>query len=159
VFVRAAVQGAPSKAVENVAGANVFFFSFFSFFCSQFFVVPFFSFFILFALTHSNFFFFQPDIDSKGSMFYVTFRGEEGLDWGGVYRETLARATADLFAPYFSLNIPCPNRVHGQADNADRFLPNPSFTNPSSLSQLEFVGKLMGVALRTKNYLEFQYAP
>ena len=101
----------------------------------------------------------QHDIDSKGRMFYVTFRGEEGLDWGGVYRETLTRATADLFAPYFSLNIPCPNRVHGQVDNADRFLPNPSSTNPSSLGQLEFVGKLMGVALRTKNYLEFQYAP
>lgn len=42
-------------------------------------------------------------------------------------------------------------------DNADRYLP--SSTSPAALDQYEFVGKLMGIALRTKNYLEFQYAP
>jgi hypothetical protein len=89
----------------------------------------------------------------------VSFRGDEGTDWGGIYRETLARATSDLFANYFRLNLPCPNRVQGQVDNADRFLPDPRQTSPSSISQLEFVGKMMGIALRTKNYLEFQYAP
>ena len=55
------------------------------------------------------------------------------------------------------LNRPCPNRVSGQVDNADRFLPTQ--TSPAAMDQYEFVGKLMGIALRTKNYLEFQYAP
>ncbi len=101
----------------------------------------------------------QHSLDSKGRLFYVTFRGDEGTDWGGIYRETLARATSDLFASYFALNLPCPNRVHGQVDNADRFVPNPRQTSPSALAMFEFVGKLMGIALRTKNYLEIGYAP
>ena len=46
----------------------------------------------------------QHTLDSKGRLFQATFRGEEGMDWGGLYRETLARATSDLFAPYFNLN-------------------------------------------------------
>ena len=99
----------------------------------------------------------QHTLDSKGRLFHVTFRGDEGTDWGGLYRETLARATSDLFAKYFKLNIPCPNRVQGQADNVDKFLPVQ--TSPSAITQYEFVGKLMGIALRTKNYLEFQYPP
>ena len=38
----------------------------------------------------------QHRLDDKGRLFYVTFRGDEGTDWGGIYRETLARATSDL---------------------------------------------------------------
>jgi hypothetical protein len=101
----------------------------------------------------------KHQLDDKGRLFYVSFRGDAGTDWGGIYRETLARATSDLFAPYFALNVPCPNRVLGQVDNADRFLPNPRQTSPVALAMFEFVGKMMGIAVRTKNYLEMQYAP
>ena len=64
----------------------------------------------------------QHQLDDKGRLFYVSFRGDEGTDWGGIYRETLARATSDLFAPYFALNVPCPNRVLGQVERRDQGL-------------------------------------
>ena len=101
----------------------------------------------------------QHKLDEKGRLFYVNFKGDAGTDWGGIYRETLARATSDLFASYFLLNVPCPNRIVGQAVNSDRYLPNPCQNSPSALKMFEFVGKLMGIAVRTKNYLEMQYAP
>lgn len=63
----------------------------------------------------------------------------------------------DLHSPDFSLFVPCPNAVHMISTNTDKFLPNPKHTSPLALEMLEFVGKLMGISLRTKATLPFNF--
>ncbi|CAE7873681.1 HERC1, partial [Symbiodinium sp. KB8] len=103
-------------------------------------------------------------LNNRDVMFRVTFqtfdeRGrdvdEPGLDWGGLYRELLNSAVEDLFDPEsLNLFIPVPNsRTHvGQAGN---FVPNPAATAPRAIQMFEFVGKLMGLAIRQKTFLPF----
>jgi len=50
-------------------------------------------------------------LNNRGLLFQVSFRGEEGRDWGGLYRDCLTRVAEDLFSSYLDLFIPCPNAV------------------------------------------------
>lgn len=89
-------------------------------------------------------------------VFDARFEGESGIDAGGVYREAMSRIMDDLFsATKFNLLIPCANNRRAFKVNTDAFLPNPAHATPLALSQLEFVGRLMGVSLRTKATMPF----
>ena len=48
-------------------------------------------------------------LNSKGLLFHVKYQGEDGSDWGGLYRDCLTRMADDLFSSYLDLFIPCPN--------------------------------------------------
>jgi hypothetical protein len=48
------------------------------------------------------------------------------------------------------LLVHCPNYWTGYGDNRDAFLPNPAATSPREIQMFEFLGKLMGIAIRTK---------
>ncbi|CAM9132749.1 unnamed protein product [Phaeothamnion confervicola] len=91
-------------------------------------------------------------------VFQVTFRGERGSDAGGVFREAMSRIVEDLFSPSnLDLLSPCPNALHGLHVNTDKYVPNPRHRgDPLAAAMLEFVGKLMGVSLRTHLCLPFQ---
>ena len=84
-------------------------------------------------------------------------RGESGIDAGGVYREGLSRIIDDLFSERFDLLIPCPNNKRGDKVNSDAFIPNPAYQTPLALSMLEFVGRMVGMSLRTKAALSFAF--
>ncbi|ETW08019.1 hypothetical protein, variant 1 [Aphanomyces invadans] len=56
-------------------------------------------------------------IDSKGRLFSVKFRGEEGVDWGGVYREGTNSMVDDLFSSHINLFLLCPNGQHNTGAN------------------------------------------
>jgi hypothetical protein len=90
-------------------------------------------------------------------IFSVTFVGEAGIDAGGVSREALTEMVGDLHAPDFNLFVLCPNGVHKVGTNLDKYLPNSGATSPLAISMFEFVGKLMGVSLRTKATLPFNF--
>jgi hypothetical protein len=92
-------------------------------------------------------------------VFQVTFRGENGSDAGGVFREGMSRVLEDLYSPEtLNLLIPCPNAQHGLPTNTDKFLPNPQLaTCPLALEMFEFVGKLMGMSLRANLCLPFHF--
>ncbi len=47
------------------------------------------------------------------------------------------------------LLIPCPNAREGTGQNIDQQIPNPSATDAQSIQYFQFLGKLMGVAIRT----------
>lgn len=96
---------------------------------------------------------------SSGSdrVFSVNFKGEGGIDAGGVYREGLQRIMEDLFSTRFSLLIPCPNAAMRAGDNSAAFVPNPRHRSALAMEQLEFVGKLMGLSLRFKSSLPFRF--
>lgn len=98
---------------------------------------------------------FRRRIDSKGRLFSVKFRGEEGVDWGGVYREGANSMVDDLFSPHFSLFVLCPNGQHDTGVNRSMYLPNPKCTSPVATQMYEFVGKLLGISLRTRGDFPF----
>jgi E3 ubiquitin-protein ligase HERC2 len=90
----------------------------------------------------------------------VFFKGEAGMDWGGLYRDTLERMVDDLFNPQL-LDLFCqtPNGLREAGDNQGSYLPAPKQRAPVALSAYEFVGKLIGIVLRTKQYLDIRLAP
>jgi hypothetical protein len=93
----------------------------------------------------------------QDKVFEVQFRGESGIDAGGVYREGLSRIMDDLFSDRFGLLMRVPNSRAVGALNADRFVPNPAHRSPLALSMLEFAGRFMGLSLRTKACLPFLF--
>lgn len=88
----------------------------------------------------------------------MTFRGENGSDAGGVFREGMSRVVEDLHNPQaLDLLTPCPNARHGLPTNVDKSLPNARLAGcPLAGEMLEFVGKLMGMSLRAHLCLPFQ---
>ena len=94
---------------------------------------------------------------SQDKAFEVAFEGESGIDAGGVYREGLQRMVDDVFSERFSLLVRCPNAVKGYRVNTNAYLPNPEHTGARALSMLEFLGKLIGLSLRTKACLPFAF--
>ncbi|CAH0518506.1 unnamed protein product [Peronospora belbahrii] len=97
----------------------------------------------------------RRQIDSKGRLFSVKFRGEEGVDWGGVYREGATSMVDDLFSPHFNLFVLCPNGQHDIGNNRGMYLPNPKCTSPVATQMLAFVGQLLGISLRTHGDFPF----
>ncbi len=75
-----------------------------------------------------------------------------------MYREGLQRILDDLFNPgACSLLMPCANARSGHRINTAAFLPNPAHASPLALSMFEFVGRLMGMSMRTKAALPFAF--
>lgn len=95
----------------------------------------------------------------QDKVFEVQFEGEAGVDAGGVYREGLQRMVDDLFSDRLDLLLPCPNAARGHRANTNSYLPNAAYdgSHPSAVSQLEFLGRLMGMSLRTKAFLPFAF--
>jgi len=55
----------------------------------------------------------------------------------------------ELQSSYIKLLIPCPNARHGVGFTLDKYIPNASYNSEAFLKMYEFLGKLMGVAVRT----------
>jgi hypothetical protein len=112
--------------------------------------------------------------------FSVVFIGEGADDYGGPYHEALSSMVAELHFPIlpelhnrgvFSIDaylhtatlplfLPVPNAQHEVAGNRDRFVPLVrSLASQFRHRQLEFVGQLMGIGLRTGAPLAFDLAP
>lgn len=90
-------------------------------------------------------------------VFQINFEGESGIDAGGVFREGVTRIIEDLFSEHLNLLLLCPNGQHEVHTNMDKYLPNPAHTGPLTISMFEFVGKLMGMSLRAKLSLPFEF--
>ncbi|KAI5651815.1 HECT-domain (ubiquitin-transferase) domain-containing protein [Phthorimaea operculella] len=73
----------------------------------------------------------------------VKFRGEEGLDYGGVAREWLHLLGRELFNPHYGLF-----QYANSGDDRYSLQINPdSAVNPEHLSYFHFAGRILGVAL------------
>ena len=88
--------------------------------------------------------------------FYTEFVGEHADDYGGPYREALSFVCGELMAetPMLSLLQRCPNGRDNLGQNKDRFVPLSGTPTAHSLASLEFLGVLIGVAIRTSCPLE-----
>ena len=89
----------------------------------------------------------------SGQLYETCFVGEKGQDVGGLYRETLTIYCQELQSPTLDLMIPTPNARQTIGQNRDRWIPNPGATTAIHREMFVFLGKLMAIAVRGKNYL------
>lgn len=94
------------------------------------------------------------------NLYHVTFLGENAQDAGGPYRETLAQFCEELESAQLPLLLPTSNAQHNVGAARDKWVLNPgaSLTSPTMAQLLEFLGKLLGAALRSKHYLALHLA-
>ena len=59
----------------------------------------------------------------------------------------------ELQSPALPLLVRTPNGVQQMGQGRERWLLNPGAATATQMQMFEFLGKLMGVAVRTKNYL------
>ncbi|TSK31298.1 E3 ubiquitin-protein ligase SMURF1 [Bagarius yarrelli] len=77
----------------------------------------------------------------------VKFRGEEGLDYGGVAREWLYLLCHEMLNPYYGLFQYSTDNIYTLQINPD------SSINPDHLSYFHFVGRIMGLAVFHGHYI------
>eukprot|EP01117_Protostelium_nocturnum_P010705 TRINITY_DN3855_c0_g1_i3.p1 TRINITY_DN3855_c0_g1~~TRINITY_DN3855_c0_g1_i3.p1 ORF type:complete len:2342 (+),score=837.04 TRINITY_DN3855_c0_g1_i3:2301-9326(+) len=94
----------------------------------------------------------QPD-----RSFEVILEEEGAQDAGGPYRDVITQFCQDIQSSKEGLFIPCPNAKEEVGFNQDKFVPNPGLVSPLLLEKFEFVGKLIGIAIRTGNPLDLGF--
>jgi E3 ubiquitin-protein ligase HERC2 len=77
----------------------------------------------------------------------------------GPYRSSYSVFCRELQSPVLPLFVNVPNGRLRIGSNRDAFVPSPAATSPLHLQMLEFVGKLMGIAARNREYLNLTLAP
>ena len=98
----------------------------------------------------------RAKLDNRERLLAVKYKGEQGLDWGGIYRDTMERCIEDLFSDRIDLFIVCPNAREDKNDDV-KYLPNPKYRESSdALTMYTFVGNLIGISLRTKQLMSFE---
>nr|XP_027219412.1 E3 ubiquitin-protein ligase SMURF2-like isoform X2 [Penaeus vannamei] len=78
----------------------------------------------------------------------VKFKGEEGLDYGGVAREWLYLLSHEMLNPYYGLFQYSRDDIYTLQINAD------SSVNPEHLSYFHFVGRVIGMAVFHGHYID-----
>jgi len=95
-----------------------------------------------------------PSVLRRANQIYNTkFMGEHAIDVGGPYRETFVMYTQELQSGTLPLLVHTPNGRQAVGYNRDKWLLNPGATSATQLQMFAFLGKLMGVAIRSKEYL------
>lgn len=59
----------------------------------------------------------------------------------------------ELQSPALSLLLRTPNGRQGVGQNRDKWILNPAATSSVELEMYAFLGKLMGIAIRSKDYM------
>ncbi|CAD6227584.1 GSCOCG00001264001-RA-CDS [Cotesia congregata] len=88
----------------------------------------------------------------------VKFVGESVDDCGGGYSESIAEMCDELQNGSLPLFIPTPNGRDDSGTNRDCFLLNPVAKSQLHLSMFQFLGILMGIAIRTGSPLSLNLA-
>ncbi|CAL1527475.1 unnamed protein product [Lymnaea stagnalis] len=78
----------------------------------------------------------------------VKFKGEEGLDYGGVAREWFYLLSHEMLNPYYGLFQYSRDDIYTLQINPD------SGVNPEHLSYFHFVGRVIGMAIFHSHYLD-----
>ncbi|CCE65162.1 hypothetical protein TPHA_0K00280 [Tetrapisispora phaffii CBS 4417] len=96
--------------------------------------------------------FFKPDEEIKKSKLEITFKGESGVDAGGLTREWYQVLSRQMFNPDYALFIPV-------ASDKTTFRPNrTSGINPEHHSFFKFIGMIIGKAIRDQCYLDCHFS-
>ncbi|KAL1139381.1 hypothetical protein AAG570_006365 [Ranatra chinensis] len=83
----------------------------------------------------------------------VKLLGEGADDAGGVFDDTITEMCEEMLNGIVPLLVLTPNTINETGYSRDKYLLNPSLTEPNHLSWFKFLGILFGVAIRTKKPL------
>lgn len=96
--------------------------------------------------------FFKSKEEVKKSKLEISFKGESGVDAGGVTREWYQVLSRQMFNPDYALFTPV-------ASDETTFHPNrTSFVNPEHLSFFKFIGMVIGKAIYDGNFLDCHFS-
>jgi hypothetical protein len=79
---------------------------------------------------------FRSQLDERGCLFRVRYVNEQGIDYGGVFRDACTKMTEDLFSDRLDLFLPTPNaeqaaqgrQIEEETASGDSaYLPNPKY--------------------------------
>ncbi|KDO19324.1 hypothetical protein SPRG_15526 [Saprolegnia parasitica CBS 223.65] len=96
------------------------------------------------------------------NVYYVKFLGENAEDAGGPYRETFCQYGAELQSAQLPLLLRTPNAAHNVGTGREKWVLNPTaFGRQHRLRRrlLEFLGKLLGASVRSRDYFALDLAP
>lgn len=89
----------------------------------------------------------------KDRAWKINYEGEEGIDAGGLYNAHTSAICTELMEGSLWFFMPTPNGSNHAGLDRDRYMLRPSADQTWCLSMLEFLGRLMGVALRRQRPL------
>ena len=92
-------------------------------------------------------------------MFIVKLSGEGAIDQGGPYREILSNICDELQSDYIELFIKTPNNKSDVGELRDKYIVNPNSNSIIYKNALEFIGKLMVLAISTGETFNFNFHP
>ncbi|KAG2736502.1 hypothetical protein G9P44_000592 [Scheffersomyces stipitis] len=96
--------------------------------------------------------FFKSKDEFRNSKLEINFKGESGVDAGGVTREWYQVLSRQMFNPDYALFSPV-------ASDETTFHPNrTSYVNPEHLSFFKFIGRVIGKAIYDNCYLDCHFS-
>lgn len=88
--------------------------------------------------------------------FEVLFRGEEGIDRGGLLREAMTTVTEELHSFFLPLLVPTANNKNAFGANREKWTINPSSKSPACIAAYEFLGKLMAMCIKSDQIIQLE---
>ncbi|CAI5756548.1 unnamed protein product [Candida verbasci] len=96
--------------------------------------------------------FFKSKDEFKNSKLEINFKGEQGIDAGGVTREWYQVLSRQMFNPDYALFTPV-------VSDETTFHPNrTSYINPEHLSFFKFIGRIIGKAIYDNCFLDCHFS-
>ncbi|KAL6452439.1 TOM1 Probable E3 ubiquitin-protein ligase TOM1 [Candida maltosa Xu316] len=96
--------------------------------------------------------FFKGKDEFKNSKLEINFKGEQGIDAGGVTREWYQVLSRQMFNPDYALFTPV-------VSDETTFHPNrTSYINPEHLSFFKFIGRIIGKAIYDNCFLDCHFS-
>ena len=92
------------------------------------------------------------------TLWTVKYTGSDGIDYGGLFRDSLNKCSQCMWHDSFSLFKRVPNSHIKHGLNQDSFMPNSAY-GKSSRDLYIFCGQLLGMSIRTKGYYEVRFPP
>ncbi|CAF3672508.1 unnamed protein product [Rotaria sp. Silwood1] len=99
--------------------------------------------------------------DDSQRLWEAQYIGMHSIDHGGPYRDSITSMCSDICSTRLPLFILCPNGRTNIGLNRDRWIPNvfpPNQSIPIEIKkQYQFIGQLMGMAIRRKHHLDLKF--
>ena len=91
--------------------------------------------------------------------FRVELQGEEAVDEGGPYHETISLMCDELQSEYLDLFIKTPNNKNNLGESRDKYIVNPNANRNIYKKAYEFLGRFMGMAIYSGEALGLNLHP
>jgi len=107
---------------------------------------------------------FKPEtfrLEAHSKAWKCQFANEHATDAGGPYRESIEWMSSEVMTNRNQLDLfrLCPNGKNDRGQNRDKYVPSPNKCSHLDETMYIFLGKLMGLAMRTKELLPLNIAP